>query len=188
LRRGLELGGWWPYLLALVDAAIAAIIIAALALVMVIIVQAFDELAVHGGGKPVLPLDALFDGIATNPAAQEYWWAYALLLSSMIPSLINLMISGMAFTRGIPWLARFLLLWIPAERAVPEYKRRLAAIGLTTQMFAGAGLGIAAQGFLALVILHYAIPLLGFDLLGMARAVAAFDLPMQLWQIFARIL
>jgi hypothetical protein len=44
LRRGLELGGWWPYLLALVDAALATVIIACLALVMVIGVQAFDEL------------------------------------------------------------------------------------------------------------------------------------------------
>ena len=188
LRRGLELGGWWPYLLALVDAALAAVIIAALALVAVIGVQAFDELAVHGGGKAVLPLDALFDGIAKNPTAPEYWWAYALLVSSMIPSIINLAIGGMAFTRGIPWLAQLLLQWIPEGKAVPEYKRQLAAIGLTAQMFAGVGLGIAAQGFLALVIIHYAIPLLGLDLLDMARAVADFDLPMQLWQIFARIL
>jgi hypothetical protein len=87
LRRGLELGGWWPYLLALADAALATVIIALLALVMVIGVQAFDELAVHGGGAAVLPLVALFDGIAKNPAAPEYWWVYALLLSSMIPSL-----------------------------------------------------------------------------------------------------
>jgi len=86
LRRGLELGGWWPYLLALVDACLAGVIIAFLALTMVIGVQAFDELAVHGGGEKaaVLPLPALFDGIAKNPAAPEYWWAYALLLSSMI--------------------------------------------------------------------------------------------------------
>lgn len=55
LRHGLELGGWWPYFLALVDAAFAAVIIAALAFVMVIGVQSFDELAVHGGGKAVLP-------------------------------------------------------------------------------------------------------------------------------------
>jgi hypothetical protein len=71
LRRGLELGGCWPYLLALVDACLAGVIIALLALTMVIGVQAFDELAVHGGGKPVLPLDTLFDGIANNPAAPE---------------------------------------------------------------------------------------------------------------------
>jgi hypothetical protein len=96
--------------------------------------------------------------------------------------------AGMAFTRGIPWLARLLLQWIPAERAVPEYKRQLAAIGLTAQMFAGAGLGFAAQGFLALVIIHYAIPLLGLDLLDMARAVATFDLPARVGQLFAGFL
>jgi hypothetical protein len=75
LRRGLELGGWWPYLLAFVDAALAGVIVALLALTMVLGVQAFDELAVHGGGMAVLPLGALFDGIAKNPAAPEYWWA-----------------------------------------------------------------------------------------------------------------
>jgi hypothetical protein len=133
LRRGLELGGWWPYLLAFVDAVLASVIIALLALVMVIGVQMFDELAVRGGGKPVLPLDALFDGIGTHPEAPEYWWVYALLLSSMIPSLINLMISGMAFTRGIPSLARLLLQWIPEGKAMPEYKRQPAAMGLTSR-------------------------------------------------------
>jgi hypothetical protein len=49
LRRGLELGGWWPYILAVVDAILAAGIIALLALTMVIVVQAFDQLAAHGG-------------------------------------------------------------------------------------------------------------------------------------------
>ena len=185
LRRGLELGGWWPYLLALVDAALAGVIIASLALVMAIGVQTFDELAVHGGGKPVLPLDALFEGIAKNPAAPEYWWAYALLLSSMIPSIINLAIGGMAFTRGIPWLARLLLQWIPEGKAVPEYKRQPAAIGLTVQMFAGAGLGTAAQGLLAWGLIFHLMPSIGLDLLDMARAVAAFDLPARIGQLVA---
>jgi hypothetical protein len=184
LRRGLELGGWWPYPLALVDAALAAVIIALLSFVMVLGAQAFDELAVRGGGKPVLPLDDLFDGIAKNPAAPEYWWAYALLLSSMIPSLINLMISGMALTRGIPWLARLLLQWIPEGKAVPEYKRQSAAIGLTVQMFAGAFLGIAAQGLLAWGLIFHLMPWIGLDLLDMARAVAAFDLPARVAQLF----
>jgi hypothetical protein len=107
LRRGLELGGWWPYLLALVDAALAAVIITLLAITMVIGVQAFDELAAHGGGKHVLPPDTLLKGIAENPAKPEYWWAYALLLSSMIPSIINLAISGMALSRGVPGLAGY---------------------------------------------------------------------------------
>jgi hypothetical protein len=185
LRRGLERGGWWPYLLALVDAALASVIIACLALVMVLGVQAYDELAVHGGGKPVLPLDALFDGIARNPAAPEYWWAYALLLSSMIPSLINLAIGGMALSRGIPGLGRLLLRWIPEGKAVPDYKRQPAAIGLTVQMFAGAGLGIAAQAFLAWGLIFHLMPAIGLDLLDMARCVAAFDLPGRVGQLFA---
>ncbi len=167
------------------DACLAGVIIALLALTMVIGVQAFDELAVHGGGKPVLPLDTLFDGIAKNPAAPEYWWAYALLLSSMIPSLINLTIGGMAFTRGIPWLARLILNWIPEGKAVPEYKRQPAAIGLTVQMFAGAVLGIAAQAFLAWGLIFHVMPWIGLDLLDMARAVAAFDLPARVAQLFA---
>jgi hypothetical protein len=154
---------------------------------MVIGVQGFDELAVHGGGEKaaVLPLPALFDGIAENPAAPDYWWVYTLLLSSMIPSLVNLTIGGMAFTRGIPWLARILLQWIPEGKAVPEYKRQPAAIGLTIQMFAGAGLGIAAQAFLAWGLIFHVMPALGLDLLDMARAVAAFDLPMRVAQLFA---
>ena len=169
----------------LVDAALASVIIACLAFVMVLGAQAFDELAAHGGGKPVLPLDALFDGIAKNPAAPEYWWTYALLLSSMIPSLINLAIGGMALSRGIPGLGRLLLQWIPEGKAVPDYKRQPAAIGLTVQMFAGAFLGIAAQALLAWGLIFHLMPWIGLDLLDMARAVAAFDLPARLAQLFA---
>jgi hypothetical protein len=54
LRRGLELGGWWFLVLALTDAFLAAFVIGLLALTMVMGVQAFDDLAVHGGGKAVL--------------------------------------------------------------------------------------------------------------------------------------
>ncbi|MGH6834980.1 MAG: hypothetical protein ACREC9_05395, partial [Methylocella sp.] len=187
LRRGLELGGWWPYFLAFVDAALAGVIIALLALVMVIGVQAFDELAVHGGGEKaaVLPLDALFDGIAKNPGAPEYWWAYALLLSTMIPSLVNLAISGMALSRGIPGLGRLLLRWIPEGREVPDYRRPLAALVLTGQMFSGAFLGIAAQAFLAWGLIFHVMPWIGLDLLDMARAVAKFDVPLRAYQLFA---
>jgi K+-transporting ATPase A subunit len=94
----------------------------------------------------------------------------------------------MALTRGIPWLASLLSQWMPEGKAVPEYKRQLAAIGLTGQMFAGAALGIAAQAFLAWGLIFHVMPALGLDLLDMVRAVAALDLPMQLWPIVARIL
>jgi hypothetical protein len=191
LRRGLERENvWWPYGYACFDALFATGFVALLALTMVIGVQAFDELAVHSGGEKaaVLPLPALFDGIAKNPGAPEYWWAYALLLSTMIPSLINLAIGGMAFTRGIPGVSRLLLNWTPEGRDVPDYKRQLTAIGLTVQMFAGAFLGIAAQALLAWGFIFHLMPAIGLDLLDMARAVAAFDFPARVAKLFASFL
>ena len=100
----------------------------------------------------------------------------------MIPSIINLAIGGMAFTRGIPWLWRLLLQWMPEGKAVPEYKRQLTANGLTGQMFAGAFLNIAAQGLLAWASFFHVMPALGLDLLDRARPVAAFDLPARIGQ------
>src|SRR6266481_662093 len=187
LRRGLELGGWWPYLLALADGLVAAAIVAPLSIAMVIGVQAFDHLAEFGGGpdKQVLPLAPLLDGIAANPWAPTYWWVYALLLPIMIPSLISLMIGGASLFRGIPGLAALLLRVIPADKAaMPMFDRAWLALVLTCQVFAGAFLGIAAQALLVIGVISYILPWLGLGLLDTAREVAAFDLPtrvLRLW-------
>ena len=184
LRRGLELGGWWPVALALVDAFFAAGIIALLAITMVIGVQAFDDLAVLGGGQRVLPLDVLFDGIKASPSAVKYWWLYALLLSSMIPSFINLMIGGASFICGVPGLTSVLLQFLPVGRAVPAFNRAWIALVLTVQVFLGAALGVAAQFLLLVGVIGYLLPLLGLELLQTARDIAAPDLPMEAWKLF----
>jgi hypothetical protein len=181
LRRGLELGGWWPYFLALVDALVVGFIIALLAITMVIGVQTFDHLAEHAVGPEarVLPLDKLFDGIAAQPSAPEYWWVYALLLSTMIPSLLNLMIGGTSLLRGIPGLPALLLSFMPAGKAVPVFDRTWLALVLTCQVFVGAFLGIAAQLLLAVGVIFHVLPWMRLELLDTARAVAKFDLPMR---------
>jgi hypothetical protein len=184
LRRGLELGGWWPYFLALVDAALAAVVIAVLALTMVIGVQAFDVLAVHWGGKPILPLEPLFTGIAANPSAPEYWWIYALLLSTMIPSLINLVIGGTSLVRGLPGVPFWVLQYIPKRGGVLKWDRHWIATFLTAQIAAGAVLGIAAQVSLVVAIIGYVMPFFGLEFLDMARDVAAFNLPARVGQLF----
>jgi hypothetical protein len=188
LRRGLELGGWWPYALALVDAAFAAVIIAALALIMVVGVQAFDALALHSGGAAVLPLEPLFKGIAEHPSAPEYWWIYALLLSTMIPSLVNLVIGGASLLRGLPGLPSLLLRFIPERGGVLKWDRYWIAAVLTTQVAAGAAFGIAAQAFLVVVIIGYVMPFFGLELLDMARDITAFNLPARVGQLFGAIL
>jgi hypothetical protein len=128
-----------------VDAALATVIIAALSLVMVIGVQGFDALEALGGGTAVLPLDALFNGIAAHPSAPEYWWLYALLLSTMIPSLINLVIGGTSLVRGLPWVPFLLLRNIPERGGVLRWDRHWIATFLTAQVAAGAA-GIPSRG------------------------------------------
>jgi hypothetical protein len=137
LRRGLELRGWWPFSLGLADAGLAAVITAALGIAMTVGVQAFDALAERRGGAPVLPLEPLFNGIAAQPAAPEYWWLYALLLSTMIPSLVNLVIGGTSFLRGLPGVPSLLLKFIPAQGNVPKFDRAWIATVLTLQVAAG---------------------------------------------------
>jgi len=183
LRRGLELGGWWPYAFALADAGLAAAIIAALALTMVVGVQAFDALAIHGGGTPVLPLEPLFNGISANPTAPEYWWLYALLLSTMIPSLVNLVIGGTSLVRGLPGVPSLLLRFIPERGGVLKWDRHWIATVLTAQVAAGAALGVVAQVLLVVVMIGYVMPLFGLELLDMARDVVAFDLPGRVGQL-----
>ncbi len=71
---------------------------------------------------------------------------------------------------------------------MPEYKRQLVAIGVMVQMFSGAFLGIAAQALLAWGLIFHVMPWVGLDLLAMARAVAAFYVPLRAYQLFTGIL
>jgi len=48
---------------------------------------------------------------------------------------------------------------------------------LTAQMFLGGLLGIVAQGVLVYIVIGLLLPIFGFDLLDLARGVAAPDLP-----------
>ena len=184
LRRGLELGGWWPYLLAIADALAAAGVIALLTVVCVFGAQAFNDLAVFSGSDKarVLPLPELFDGIEAHPSAPEFWWVYAMLLSTMIPSFVNLMIGGASLVRGIPWVTKLLLHLMPdlsptSRSKVPPHNQQWITVLLTAQVFVGAAIGIAAQVFLAYVVIGWFLPLFGLDLLDLARAVAAPDVP-----------
>jgi hypothetical protein len=169
------------------DAIFATILVAGLAITMVVAVQAFDGLVVRGGGSPVLPLDPLFNGIAARPTAPEFWWIYALLISSLIPSLVNLMIGGASLARGLPGVPSLLLRYMPAGKAVPQFDRPWIALILTLQTTIGSILGIAAQVFLIMVVIGHILPWLGLGILDMARDVAAFNLPARIESFFASI-
>ena len=172
-----------------VDALAAVGVIALLTVVTVLGVQMFDDLAAFSGGDGAvtLPLDALFNGIQANPAAPEFWWVYAMLLSTMIPSLVNLTIAGGSLLRGVPWITALLLRNMPETSAPPVFERLWITLLLTAQLFIGGLLGIAAQGFLAYVVIGLVLPLFGLDLLDLARFVAAPDLPGALMRLVGTV-
>jgi hypothetical protein len=173
LRRGLEREKWWLYYYAVVDAVLASLVIALLAITIVVGVQVFDDLAAYGGGSRVLPpMREFLDAIRASPEKPEYWWVYATLFSTMLPSLINLFIAGVSLARGVPGVSSWLLRKMKEGEAVPAYDRLLVALVLTFQGVMGFVIAIAAQGFLFWVIIWQGMPRLGFGILDLAYRVA----------------
>jgi hypothetical protein len=184
LWRGLERQLWWPYFYGVVDAVCAVLVIAFLACVLVIGVQTFDLIAARSGGSQLLNLDEVFAGLVADGLAPQYWWLYALCLSTMIPSLVNLIIGGLSLTRGIPRLSAHLHGLMRHSRSVLELHRLQIAVLLGTQGVIGVALGVTAQATLVFVLVRYAMPSLGVGLLDLARALAAFDLPRRVFSLF----
>jgi hypothetical protein len=176
LRRGVELGGWWPFGLALLDVALALVILLLLTPVLVIGVQAFNFAGMLGGGSPVFPLSPLFQDIAVHPSDPANWWVYILLLATMVPSFANLVIGSVSLTRGAPRVSNWLLRSMPPARAVPKYDRYWIASVLTVQWLVGFTLTV-----LALIGLVWALigifPGVGIRFLDYARWVASLRLP-----------
>ncbi len=106
----------------------------------------------------------------------------------MIPSLVNLVIGGTALIRAAPGLPSLLLRYMPAGRAVPAFDRAWLALVLTLQVVGGVILAAAAQAVLAVGLIAYVMPWLGLGLLDLCRDVAAFNLPMRVWQLFGATL
>jgi hypothetical protein len=138
----------------------------------------FDDVRIYVPQLPPKPAP-LLDGIAARPEAPEYWWVYALLLSTMIPSLINLVIGGTALMRAVPGVSPLLLRFLPATGGVPSYNRAIIAAVLTLQAALGAVLGVAVQAVVAWGLIFHAMPAVGLGLLDLARRLARQDLPMR---------
>jgi hypothetical protein len=179
LRRGLERRGWWPYAYAVFDAAAAVAVIAVLAVAMLLSVQWVDDAAIKAGGDTTLDLPGLLDGIHDHPGRPEYFWVYATLFSTMIPSVVNLAIGGCSLLRGAPPLQRLLLRHMPETGAVARADLVWMPLLLTTQVFGGIALAVLVQAALFFGVIGFVLPWLGFDLLDACRTLAAADLPGQ---------
>ena len=179
LRRGLELGGWWPLGVALLDLFAAAMVVCALSIATLWIVQVFTHFTILGGGRLVLEAGQVLEGLADpqRRTAPEYWWLYAMLFSTLIPSIVNVTLGALSILRGVPGLHARLAKRLPRGAAMLGIDRWWVALVLALQATLSLIAGFAVTLGLVFAIFIWALPLIGFNLVSMLQALAAQDLP-----------
>lgn len=108
---------------------------------------------------------------------------HALLLSTLLPSVVNLAVGGMSLLRGWPALNVWLLSQLPEHPAAadsPPARRYVVAGVLTAQWALGAALGIAVQVLLVWGVLGGLLPQAGSSLLDLMASLAQLNLPARL--------
>jgi hypothetical protein len=186
LWLGLEKKGWWPYVFALVDAALAVVMLVLLVAIMVVGIQTLNLMALRGGEQPILALDPLLHTVNFGTKGHSFqaadWWAYTLMFVAMVPSLMNLAIGGFSLLRGIPNLSGRLYALLPQHYGVAPHDRSRIALILSLQAMAGISLAFVWQ-FILLPswIFGHVMPGLGFGVLQFAQHVERFNLPALIW-------
>jgi hypothetical protein len=137
--------------------------------------------AILGGGPPVLPLNQLFEGISSRPGDPANWWVYALLLSTLIHSVANLLVGAASLTRGLP-ISALLAQKLPTGRAVPKFDRAWIAVAPTAQWAVGGLVVLAAFALLGWLV-SWLVPDIGTWFLDYARWLAALHLPRRAWPL-----
>lgn len=178
LRRGIEKGGWWPLVYGLIDLAVAVVVIALLAVAILWAVQAFDAMTLIGRGKRVLDVGGTLAALGDphRRTAPEYWWLYAMLFSTLVPSIVNVALGALSIVRGVPGVnARVARQMTQAGVIDAELVWMVPAMVL--QLLVCCVVGTAVMLALLWLIFAWLLPLVGFELVPMLQALAAADLP-----------
>jgi hypothetical protein len=182
LRRGLELGGWWPLAFGLIDLFVATAVVVALAVATLWSVQMFGHLTTVGGGAPILGVEQVVGALADprRRTAPEYWWLYAMLFSTLVPSIMNVALGALSILRGIPGLHAQLARRMPVGKGVLESERIWMVPVLTLQVMLSGVIGTAVMLGLIWAILGRELPFLSLNLVSMLQALVDADLPLAL--------
>lgn len=161
LRLGQSKGGLWPIFLAGLDLVFATAFLFALALVMVGAIDVFNR----ASGVAVLDVGELLSLYRLDPGDPRLFWVYVVVITTYFPSLLNLVLGGLACVRGIPCVRSYL-----TARVLPEdpigltvSKRVEASALLTVQVFV-AVFGALFVGGVLLGLVLYGLDWIGLGL------------------------
>ena len=170
VRCGLRWKGAWPVLFGLADLAVAAILFTGLGAALVTVAAGANALA----GTEVFPLHPLFDGLRGVPGAetgpQDYWWLYAMVFSTLLPTLAHLTLAAASLTAVVAPL-RPTLRRMVESRDSSQRDEMAAAFALGTLWFAAVALAMAAVAAIPLTLLAFA-PMAGQTYLQLFEQIA----------------
>ena len=138
LRRGLERGGAWPLVLGLADLAVSIALLLGLAVAVLWATELFNHSTVLGGLKVVVAPSKLLPALATAPFAPEHLWLIAMLFSTQVPALLNLIFGTFCLLRGLPAINRWLARDLPVAGEIPFWR----ALKLSSVWSAQLGLAV----------------------------------------------
>ena len=182
LRTGLSGAQWRPFVYAAVDLLVAAATVVALAIICTVAVQAFDILAWHAGGTQAMILwpEQFLAELRADPGAFQFWWAYSMLFSTLIPSVVNVSVAGAAVCRGLPWVTPWLLSCLLPDTMPKGFDRMGLAWALAGQLLLGGLVFVVWELWFVWGLLIGWFAAYRYGLLDIVQAVAEYDLPAKL--------
>ncbi|GAA4043268.1 hypothetical protein [Parerythrobacter jejuensis] len=167
IRRGQELGGAAPLLLALVDFLTSLVLMAILAVLTLWATELCNALMPTPGGKPVINISEYLTamGTAEGRADPRNYWIYVLLFSSQIPAVVNFGFGAFCLMRGIPAINRWVGKRLPAAGGIRTWDRLGVAAASSTQFGLGMAVGCLAYFFLAYILIGLVNPIFGANVL-----------------------
>lgn len=172
LRAGLERRGLWPLGLALADAIVSLAIMALLALAILWATEYFNASAIAGGAKEVVIDPLQYLNALAKPAERsepEYWWLYAMLFSTQIPSLLNLIFGMFCALRGLPRVNHWMAANLPEKGGIDLWPRMGVAALWSTQLGIAVTLGCLGLWWLFASLLWAVDGMFGASLLELLR-------------------
>ncbi len=123
LRRGLERAGVWPIVLGLADLFLSIVLMLLLAIATLWATELFNYMAGLGGFTAPIDPARLFPAIIAAPFAPEHLWLIAMLFSTQIPALLNLMFGTFCLLRGVPGINRWMAAQLPESGSIGMWPR-----------------------------------------------------------------
>jgi hypothetical protein len=174
IRRGQELGGPWPLLLALLDFVLSLVLLALLAVATLWATEVYNLAAISGGARAAIIdvggyLKALGDPL--QRVDPTYFWLYAMLFSSQIPALINIAFGGFCLLRGVTPVNGWMSARLPESGGLDTWTRLGIAAVQALQLAVAVALGSGAYYAIVALLVGLIDPLFGAGLLDILTAI-----------------